>query len=488
MTLTAVLDRMKEALYPSIVQNALLDALLGAPADEIAVAEAKIEAWGLGGDDLEAGTVTVTPGSALVTLAGASPVTSLYQIDDDFVVAGSKEGNSGRYRVTILNSATTLTVDRPFAVAETGLFHARTKPRLLRLAQGLRLFPGGYESDKVLRDQLLAKAGEIHRNRGGIQALETELERMTRGNAQIIDNTRPLGTALASGLTVSSGNGYVGSVLNLAIPTSQLLVGDDITVLGSTKGGNGRYFVFGNNGTVVLLGRRAVNATQYFPFLPPTAASLQFREDREHNRMYFRVINNTATATKQINVTLTASPTSMFTGAGALGTGYTVSLTNGVLSFGWVVPAGGTYEGWVGMNVTSTDSYAALTVSETLTGSSLTGVRLGYAGLYPIHRTGVLDYSVSPQLKWGGLIQSGFRSGVNETGLTVYANSLSGFYLGLGYPGIYENDDYTMASPDDFVVVEVDHRNYAFYSEADLKALVRDHLIPADTNYVLGFV
>jgi NAD(P)H-flavin reductase len=77
---------------------------------------------------------------------------------------------------------------------------------------------------------------------------------------------------------------------------------------------------------------------------------------------------------------------------------------------------------------------------------------------------------------------------MNETGLTVRLKTKPGWYLGVSSPGAVEEDAYTMASPDEFVVLEVDHRNYNNYTERALETLVREVLLPADVDGVLGLL
>ncbi len=489
MSLISVLERIKNAVHPLIERNALLDALLGAPGDELAYGEGKIEAWSYGADDIETGTVSVTALSNTVNLANGGSTVGM-AVDDDFVIAGSKENNSGRFKITAINSNTQLVLNNTFKVTEAGLFYGKTKPRLIRIAKGLALFPGGYETDAVIRTDILGKAGDIHKKRGTSIGVEEDFERITNAQIQIIDPVKPL-TSLQAGVATTAN----GATMTVASWASGLAVSDDFTVSLSTKGSNGRYFVYSNTGTVLTPARRAVNTGDYFTEIT-NASEVHFKELREGNRLYFRVINKNGGASNRVAVTITVSGATIITSGingGAAGdtvtlSSSTVAITKssaGVNSY-WDVTTNQAKEGWIELSSIGTGVEVSVNVTESV--GTLNAVRWGRAGLASRNKAGVLSLGVMPSAKFGGLIKTAFRSGLAETGLTVYKDSYHGFFLGFGYPGTFENDDYTIVSPDDFVALDIDHRNYANYSEQDLKILARDYLMPYDCEYILGFI
>lgn len=487
MSLTSVLERVKNAILPVIEQNGLLDAFLGSPSDEVAVAEAKIEAWGYGADDIESGTVDITGGSALVTLVGN--ITDNLQINDDFVIAGSKEGNGGLFVITNINSSTTLTLNHTFSVTETGLFFGKTKSRLIKLAKGMNLFPQGTETDAAIRTDILARAGTIHQLRGTTQGIIEDLGRISGASIQLEDTVKAL-TQLSTGVSTTSG----GATMTVSTWANSLTVGSDFTVALSTIGSNGRYFVYSNSGTAITPARRAINSTQYYQDMF-NATEVHFREDRSTGRLYWRVINSNGSASNRVTVSIAvtgATVSSFGMNGGSVGdsVGSPVSGTvNTQSSSGanayWDVTNGQSKEGWVQV---SSIPNAEFTVTVSQAVGTLNAVRHGRAGLASRDKSGNLVLGALPKVRFGGLILTNFRSDTSESGLTVYQDGYPGFYMGFGYLGTYENDDYPMASPDDFVVIDVDHRNYGQYSELEVKNLAQDQIIPVDTEYVIGFV
>lgn len=123
-----------------------------------------------------------------------------------------------------------------------------------------------------------------------------------------------------------------------------------------------------------------------------------------------------------------------------------------------------------------------------ITSGSPTAVRLGEMGVFPRAAGGATTFTATPSWTWGGYVWTGIRSNRDETGLTILGSALPTWYLEVSTPGQIEEDAYTMASPDEFVVIEVDHRNRRNYTDDDLKVLVKEVLMPADTDYVLGLV
>lgn len=484
MTKLSVLDRVKNAVYPVITRNALLDALLGGPSDEISVAEAKVEAWSYGADDVDdATTVAVTAGSAIVTLTGG--LTTLFQTNDDFVIAGSIQGNSGRYIVTNVNNSTQLTLNKTFTVAESGLFYARTKPRLVRVAKGYLLFPGGYEPDATIRSSVLGAMVTTHQMRGSSSGITTEFNRITNSANQLMDTVKPL-TSLGTGIATTS----LGAAVTI---TTSLVTGDDFTIAGSTKGSNGRYFVYSNSGTAIIPARRAVSSTQYYAELSG-GAEVQIREDRANSKIYFRLINVTGQASNRVNLSIAVTgATVTASGTSGLESGVSESLTaaSGSVSTSgngdstWRAAPGQIKEGWAQV---SSLSAAEFTVTWSQTVGTIRAVRLGRAGLAIRTASGAIQTGALNKFRFGGLILTATRSGIAETALTVYADGYPSYYLGFSNPGTYENDAYTIITPVDFVVLDLDHRNYGNYSETDLKNIARDYLIPVDTEYVIGFV
>ena len=105
--------------------------------------------------------------------------TNEFQQDDDFIIAGSKDGNNGRFKVQSITDADTLVLTTNLTNTETGLFFAKTKPRLIAKANALLLFPGRWESDDRIRTDILNRTTIIHRYRGTTQGVVEDFTRLT---------------------------------------------------------------------------------------------------------------------------------------------------------------------------------------------------------------------------------------------------------------------------------------------------------------------
>jgi hypothetical protein len=406
--------------------------------------------------------------------------TTIFKIGDELVLAGSLKGYSGRYPITSV-SANSLTITGVFATSESRLFCASPKNRLLALARGVLLFPGGYESDTALRTQLAA-APVTHQQRGSTAGLTSDLTKVANFAPALIDSVNP-GTLLQSAVASTSG----GATLTVSAWAAGLTVGKSFLVSASTLGSNGRYWVYTNSGTDITPARRPVHTYEYYPY-QASGIELQFREDRVNDRIYFRVNNPGGVASKTIAMSLTASGVGSVTAGVPVGAGYTVGVAGNVASFTWTLSPGELFrEGWVNVGSLSAAIEFIPTVSESSTGLAIQAVRLGYGGINSRTLTGAISLTLA-RWRWGGLVKTALLAGTAETGLKVYNGATHGFYLGAGYPGILENDAYPMASPKDFLVVEVDNRNGTNYSNDDIKDTTRDYLIPADTDYLLEFV
>lgn len=553
MSTLSILQRVQNILPGFIRQNTLSDALLGAASDELSYLDAKTEAWNFGADDVRpervnvatgsptavislttytAGTVTTVSGSRRLVgvgtawLASVSPgdtltvsgesasvvfqvidnttldltnvmsssssgrsyssqgtvdLTAIFKIGDNFVLAGSTQGYSGVYQVTAVSSSS-VTVAGSFGAPETGLLYGSQKARLLARARSLLLFPGGYETDAQLTAQLLA-ATTTHEKRGSTAGLVSDLNVISNGGTVLIDSIKPA-ALLQSGVSSTSG----GAALTVDAWASGLTVGTSFMLGGSTLRSSGRYWVYANSGTAITPARRPVHSYSYFPY-QSSGIELQFREDRLNQRVYFRVNNPGAVASKTIAGTVTVSGVGSVTASVPVGASYTVGVAANVVSFTWTLASNEPFrEGWINVGSLSSAVEFVPAVSESSTGTAMQIVRLGSGGLSGRTVAGAVDLTALARWKWGGLIKTTFLSQTAESGLTVYGGPYHGFYINIGYPGLFENDPYSITAPKNLVVAEVDNRNVSNYSNTDIKNIVRDYLIPVDADYLIEFV
>ena len=263
--------------------------------------------------------------------------------------------------------------------------------------------------------------------------------------------------------------------------------GQPIAVSNSLLGKNGRYAIYAQpSAAVLVLARKTRHGNLWFPYAP-NAIELQFREDREARRVSFR-LNNTSTTSSQ-TVTCSLGVTGGVSAVGVpAGAAYSVALANGVASWSWTVPAGQSWSGWVQVSAIHPDDEFYLTVAQSGGGSALGAVRLGYTGLFPMTASGVPAVGLAPTWKWGGLIKTQFPTPNEETTAVVSQGVWPGWFAGITDVNAYENDTYTMASPSDFFVLELDHRNTLNYSESAIRTLAAEHLAPVDADIILGFV
>lgn len=481
------LDRLRKLLYPLVQQNDVSDAMLTGPAVELGILGAAADLMEFDGRFVDPNTVTI--GSDLVTLTqvadvdhlnGNTPVyadlvdwTTRYRVGDEIILGGSTKGNNGAHTIQSV-SASQMALAAPCEAQEAGLVYGKPTYALLALCRELMLYPGGWETDTQLR-AFLASWIQVMQKRGSRSGIVSEMNRVANSSSTTLLETMPALITLQTGVsyTASSqsvmGNGWQTS----AVP------GTSITIGGSTIGSNGRYAVYSVSGTAVVLGHRAKNAIK-FPDLPPVnGCELQFREDRYQNRVWVRLIN-TSSSSKTVAFTVTVANATLGTVASPIGVG-SASNTSSVATISLTAASGGSSTTYLPLTLTTTP--ATFTVA--ITSGSPDAVRLGLMGLCPMMTDGTPSLSALWPWAWGGVVQTGLRSGLNETGLTIYASARPGWYLGVSTPGSVEEDAYTLASPDDFVVVEVDHRNYSNYSENDLATLVTGVLLPADVDGVL---
>lgn len=496
MTTTATRDRLVHETRLFIEHNAASQALLTAPAFALSQAEAAVQLLRNNGSFFEWGTATVA--SNLTTLNQAAPVVDIdaagdpvygslvnwqtrFKVGDEIVLAGSTNGNNGIKVIASVGSSS-LTVSTPFAAAEAGLYYAKTTPRLLQLCEEQRLFVGGYETDTQLRALLLGWAETIQL-RGSRSGIITEFNRITNSTSTTLLESVPPLTALGTGVS------YTHSTKTLAASSwyTQVSSGSPITIVGSTRGSSGRYTVYGVSGSSVQIGHRANRSTEYVYAYAANKTELLFREDRVNNNIWVGLANQSSSS-KTVAFTLTASGATFGTAAVTQGTGTatasgtlaTVSLTAGAGS--------ATSRTFSEVRIPVTSLTSASTFTPAITSGSPTAIRLGGLGLCLHTSAGVpITGSMFPW-RWGGIVFTGLRSGVDESGLTVYASTSPGWALGVTYPESAEEESYSMAFPDELVVVEVDHRNTAYYTKDDLTTLVRSVLLPADVEGVLGYL
>lgn len=488
-----MLERLKRSLYPFMRSSDLQDAFLGAPADELAHYDAVLTIFGHGGSYLEPGVATVTAGTATVTQVAAVHGTTLnwntrFKVGDEIILGGSLSGQQGVFPITaIAGGGLTMTVTVPggtFAVTETGLLYAKSTFRLIQLTKELMLFPGGYETDTDLRQNLLYRSMIIHQQRGSSIGVEEEVARISNAVAETLETSPPL-RLLASGIAFDATTRRLANTGSWA---TGMVVGESIAVLGSTKTSNGRYVIYNIDGSGVELARRAMKSQRYPLTTRTNALELHVREDREQRRLIWRVVNTTAGAlavTFNIAVSgATYASATVTTGAGSV----VLSGGNTVATCTWTVPAGETWEVTALLTIPSGLPIFTLT----RTAGTLNAVLMGGAALFGRTVAGVLNSSAV--WKWGGLIPDTLRGNqpgggsANSTGLSIYAKTVPGWFLGVSGPGLVEEDSYTMASPDEFVVLEVDHRNTRNYSEKTFKTVVTDYLSPANVDTLLGLL
>lgn len=493
-----MLDRLKQLLtsYQVVQQNAVSDAVLLGPAEELGRLEGTLDVLQHDGQFVEPGTVTI--GGDLITVTQNAAVASVsttgvvayrdlidwttrFRVGDEIIIGGSVKGNTGRRTVATV-SASSLTVSTPFQAAEAGLVCGKPTFALLARCRELLLYPGGYETDTQLRT-LLGQWIAVMQARGSQSGITAEMDRITNSTSTTVLESIPDLPTLGTGVA------YTHSAKTLAAAgwASEVEVGDALTIDDSVRDSNGRYTVYAKTGSTVEPGHRALRSSEYPLAVRTDMAEVQFKEDRVLGLLLVRLINTTALS-KTIGFTVTASGATITASARRSGTGTvnhtssvgTCSLTAGVAS---VTAPTITEAAFTLSGLTDTSTFQVAVTSGTPT-----AVRLGEMGLHPMNTDGVASLAAIWPWRWGGVVRTGLRGQQDETGLTVSARAKPGWFLGLSSPGLVEEDAYTMASPDEFVVVEVDHRNPANYTEQDLKALVREVMLPADVDGVLGLL
>jgi hypothetical protein len=500
MSVSSMLTRLKQQLYPLVQQNTVSDAMLTGPADALAVLDGSLDMMLAGGRYLEQGSVTI-PGTlnSLVQVPGVErldaeglPVTAalvdwtaLFRVGDEVIVGGSSLGNNGLREVTAVNTVLTgpditgytLTVSPPFVAAETGLVYGKPTFMLRQLCREMLLYPGGYETDTELR-ALLADWIETMQRRGTRLGLKTEVNRLTNSTTtELLETVTPL-------RVVNTGRSYTQSTQSLNVADPDLSIGQSVTVTNSSEDSNGRYTVYTNTGSTIVLGHRAASSRSYRTVREANALEVQFREDRVNSRLWVRVVN-TGASSAEITLTLditagTIDEVSLPTGTGSIShTASNAALTLTTSSGSTSAP--NISEAVVMLSGTS----SATIITPAITSGTPTQVRLGLMGLCPTGTDGNPVLASIAPWRWGALVRTGLRSRSDESGLTLLASARPGWYLGLSSPDSVEEDAYTMTSPDEFTVVEADHRNPTNYTEQDLERLVRDVLLPADVDGAL---
>jgi hypothetical protein len=344
------------------------------------------------------------------------------------------------------------------------------------------LFPGGYETDTELR-AFLTEWLDVMRARGSRAGIEAEMDRVTRNT-----DTTVLGTINSMKvLGESVSYTHATATLSAAGWVDGLEPGDALTIRDSIRGSNGRCTVYGISGNNVQVGHRAARSTAFSSRLRPDALEIHVREDRAANLLGLRIVNTTASsAAVEVSLDVTAGTVL----GGAVISGSANVLTTGSSASITFQPTASTGEAVIAevtLRLANATDYTTFELG--IVSGSPTGVFLGDLGLAPQVLSGA-----SPSLgalwpwRWGGVVHTGLRSGMNETGLTVLRRAHPGWFVGVGSPESAEEDPYTMASPEEYVVVEVDHRNPANYTEQELAALVRDVLLPADVDGLLGLL
>lgn len=491
MARSAMLERLKSLLYPFVNQNDVSEAMLIGPAEILGTVSGTLEMLLNDGRHVEPGTVTI--GNDLVTLTQVAAVdrvdpngnvtykplvdwTKRFKVGDEIITGGSVKGNNARKVVATVSSGQ-LTVTTPYTATEAGLLYGKATYALLRRCQELTLYPGGWETDTQLRTDVLGNWLATMQARGSRAGIKTELDRVTNSSTTVLESIPSL-------TTLGTAETYTQSTVSLSATSwaASVAIGDAITVAGSTRDSNGRYTVYGKTSTTVEVGHRASRSTEYAQVVGSGRVELQFREDRVLNQIGVRLVNTTGSSAT-VGFTLTATNATFAGGFTLTGTA-TVSTTSSVGTVtGMTVAAGAVAE--VVFRLATVSSTGTFQLGG-LTGTTLTAARVGELGLCPMATTGLPDLATLWPWRWGAIVRTGLRSRVNETGLTVYAKTKPGWYLEVSSTEIVEEDAYTMASPDEFVVLEVDHRNPSNYTAEDLETLVREVLLPANVDGVLG--
>lgn len=492
----SMLDRLKSMLYPLVQQNAVSEAMLTGPALELGQLEGAADLMQYDGRfmdpntvRIEADLVTLTQVASVDRVEGQTTVyapladwTIRYRTGDEVIVGGSSKGNNGRrviQTVTKVGNNYQMTVAAPFVAAEDGLIYGKPTYELLNRCRELLLYPGGYETDTQLRALLVQWLTTMQR-RGSVTGIKAEMNRVTNNTTTEVLQTIPaLETLVANAsYTHSTQSVPAGSW------SSDLVPGSTLSVVGSSLDSNGRYTVYSADNTRVVLGHRARASQRYAEMAFANATELQFREDRVLNRLWVR-LHNTTGSSKTVGFTVTVTGSPVGTAAVATGTG-TVSVSNGVATVSLTAGAGSLATPTIAEVVLPLTNANSAVLQVTITAGTPTAVRLGAMGLCPNTPAGTPDLAALWTWRWGGIVKTGLRSARNETGITLLGSTKPGFYVGVTCPESVEEDAYTMGSPDEFVVVEVDHRNPANYTTQDLGTLVRDVLLPADVTGILG--
>jgi hypothetical protein len=480
MSRYAPLERLKSMLYPMVQQNEVAEALLIGPAVALGTVDGALDMLLYDGRFLDPGTVTIQADLVTLTQAadpGESTIdwTRRYRVGDEVIIGGSIRGNTG-IRTIASVSPLQMTVTVPYAATESGLLYGKPTYELLNRARELLLFPGGYETDTELR-AFLTEWITVLQQRGSRRGVESEMNRVTNTTT-----TAVLGTS--SSLTfLGTGVSYTHSTTSLDGTgwSTAMVPGLAITLLGSSKDSNGRYTVYGVSGSSVQIGHRAARSSFFSPELNPGSVEIHIREDRSSNLIGIRAVN-TSGSSASVGITLTVTGATFPAGQVVSGSA-TVSRTSTTATVAFTPAAGATAEVLLQLQgPTDTTTFVS-----TITGSP-SKVMLGELSLCPTSLDGVPTLASPYPWRWGGVIRTGLRSASNESGLTVYRRAYPGWFLGVGSIDSSEEDSYTMTSPDEYIVVEADHRNSANYTEQELAALVRDVLLPADVDGILGLL
>jgi hypothetical protein len=490
-----MLERLRSLLYPMVEQNAVSDAMLYGPDEILGTVDGALDMLANDGRHVDPGTVTI---AANLTTLTQVPAVDYVQADgtvvykptvdwntrfrpgDEIILGGSAKGNNLRRVVaTVAGNGQSLTVTSPVTAAESGLLYGKTTYALLRRCQELLLYPGGYETDTELRTQVLGQWIQIMQRRGSRGGLVAEMERITNAEVTLLESAPDLdllgaNVAYTQSTISLNGTGWASAVA----------IGDSLAITSSVSDSNGRYTVYDVTGTTVKIGHRAARS-QFYPFFSPNnAVELQLREDRQQNHIAVRLFNSTANPAT-VGLTLTATGAT-YIGAFQRGTtGTTTQATTGTLAtVTLTAPAYATAEVVLRLSgVTATSTFQLA-----VTGGTPQRVTLGEMGLCPMTTDTAPNLAALWPWRWGGIVATGLRSRQNETGLAVRFKTKPGWFLEVSTVGHVEEDAYTMASPDEFVVLEVDHRNYTNYTERTLNTLVREVLLPADVDGVLGLL
>lgn len=494
----SALDRLKSLLYPLVEQNEVAEAMLLGPSLELGQMEGAIDLLQHDGRFLDPNTVrveadltTLTQVAAVDRVDGNTTIyatlvdwTTRYRTGDEIVLGGSIKGNNGHHTiatVTKVGNNYQMTLAAPLVAAESGLAYGKPTYELLNRCRELLLFPGGYETDTQLR-QLLGSWLTTMQQRGSVTGVQTEMNRVTNNTTAAVFQSVPAITTLATGVA------YTHSTLSVPAGSwsAGLVPGSCLSITGSQKDSNGRYTVYSADQSLVVLGHRAHHSQAYPEIELDNALEVQFREDRVLNKLWVRLLNTSASGAT-VALTVTASGTT-FTAASAVGSGATASVNSNVATISLTVGAGSLATPAIAEVVMTPASITSAAFQAAITSGTPTAVRVGEMGLCPNGTNGLPNLTALWLWRWGGIVKTGLRSRVNETGLTLFTPTKPGFFVGVTCPESVEEDAYTMASPDEFVVVEVDHRNPRNYTAEDLGTMVRDVFLPADVTGVLGLL